>query len=77
MAGFAGGHRPNFVFLLADDMGWGDLPSYGHASTRAHGGWIERGELKMPHLDRMAREGTRFTQFYVARRCVRQAARGS
>lgn len=62
----ASGRRPNFVFLLADDMGWGDLPSYGHASTRAHGGWIERGELKMPHLDRMAREGTRFTQFYVA-----------
>lgn len=71
VAGFGPGvvhaaRRPNIVFLLCDDMGWGDLPSYGHTSTRAHGGWIERGELKMPHLDRMAREGTRFTQFYVA-----------
>ncbi|MCP5112514.1 MAG: sulfatase-like hydrolase/transferase, partial [bacterium] len=46
--------------------GWGDLPAYGHRNVRAHGGWTVRGELKTPHLDRMAREGTRFTQFYVA-----------
>ncbi|MFN3325601.1 MAG: sulfatase [Bryobacteraceae bacterium] len=58
--------RPNFIFILCDDLGWGDLPSFGHRSTTAHGGWIVRGELKTPHLDRMAREGTRFTQFYVA-----------
>lgn len=58
--------RPNFIFLFCDDMGWGDLPCYGHRSVLAHGGWTVRGELKMPQLDRMAREGTRFTQFYVA-----------
>lgn len=58
--------RPNFIFLFCDDLGWGDLPSYGSRNVNAHGGWIVRGELKMPQLDRMAREGTRFTQFYVA-----------
>jgi arylsulfatase A-like enzyme len=58
--------RPNVIFILADDLGWGDLPCYGHRNTVAHGGWLVRGELKMPHLDRMAREGTLFTQFYVA-----------
>ncbi len=58
--------RPNFIFLFCDDLGWGDLPAYGHRNVDAHGGWTVRGELKMPHLDRMAREGTRFTQFYVA-----------
>ncbi len=58
--------RPNFVFLFADDLGWGDLPAFGRRSVRAHGGWIEGGELQTPHLDRMAAEGIRFTQFYVA-----------
>jgi len=46
--------RPNFVFVLADDMGWGDVASYGHP------------DLKTPNIDRMAREGIQFTQFYVA-----------
>mgnify|MGYP000364315191 CR=1 FL=1 len=58
--------KPNLVFLYADDMGWGDLPSYGHRSQQAYGGWTVRGELKMPNLDRMARRGVRFSQFYVA-----------
>lgn len=57
---------PNFVFILADDMGWGDLPSYGHRPEAAYGGWTVRGELKMPNLDRMSRRGVRFTQFNVA-----------
>ncbi|MBM3725917.1 MAG: N-acetylgalactosamine-6-sulfatase [Acidobacteria bacterium] len=66
-AGAAGaGERPNFIFILADDMGWGDLPSYGHRSQRAYGGWTVRGELQMPNLDRMAQRGVRFTQYYVA-----------
>lgn len=60
------GKRPNFVFLLADDMGWGDLPSYGHRSQQAYGGWTVRGELQMPNLERMARRGVRFAQYYVA-----------
>src|SRR5215468_1694562 len=46
--------RPNILLILADDLGWGDLSCYG-------------GKLAAtPHLDRMAKEGVRFTQFYVA-----------
>ena len=60
-----GGKNPNFVFIFCDDLGWADLPVHGHRSVKAHGGWIVRGELKMPNIDRMAQEGTLFTQFYV------------
>lgn len=44
--------RPNIVFILADDLGWGDLGSYGslHNST--------------PNIDRLARGGVRFTHGY-------------
>ncbi|MCH7685883.1 MAG: sulfatase-like hydrolase/transferase [Planctomycetes bacterium] len=45
--------RPNILFILADDLGWGDLGCYGHP------------QIKTPHLDRLARQGTLFTQFYV------------
>ena len=45
--------RPNVIFILADDLGWGDLGCYGHPHIRT------------PHLDRLARQGTLFTQFYV------------
>lgn len=65
-ASLAAERRPNFIFIFCDDLGWGDLPVYGHRNVDAHGGWIVRGELKTPHIDRMAREGTLFTQFYVA-----------
>lgn len=61
-----GDKRPNFIFIFADDMGWGDMPCYGHRNVVAHGGWTVRGELKMPNFDRMAEEGTLFTQFYVS-----------
>jgi N-acetylgalactosamine-6-sulfatase len=53
-AGTAGGRKPNVVFILADDWGWGDLGCYGHR------------RLRTPNLDRMARQGTLFTQFYVS-----------
>jgi N-acetylgalactosamine-6-sulfatase len=45
--------RPNIIFILADDLGWGDLGCYGHP------------QIKTPNLDRLAEEGTLFTQFYV------------
>lgn len=49
----AASKRPNFLFILADDMGWGDLSCYGH------------NELPTPNLDRLAKQGLRLTQFYV------------
>jgi arylsulfatase A-like enzyme len=52
-AGRAGEPRPDIILVLADDLGWGDLGCYG-------------GSTPTPHLDRMAAEGTRFTQAYVA-----------
>ncbi len=48
-----GSDRPNFVLVLADDLGYGDLASYGHPS------------FQTPNLDRMAAEGARFKDFYV------------
>jgi len=45
--------RPNIIFILADDMGWGDLSCYGNTF------------LSTPNLDRLAKGGTLFTQFYV------------
>jgi len=45
--------RPNIIFILADDLGYGDLGSYGQTV------------IKTPRLDKMAQEGMRFTQFYA------------
>jgi len=45
---------PNFVVIFCDDLGYGDLSCYGNKA------------YKTPNLDRMAREGMRFTNFYVA-----------
>lgn len=49
----AGDAPPNFVWILADDLGYGDLGSYGQERIRT------------PHLDRMAEEGMRFTDAYA------------
>ena len=46
--------RPNVVFILADDMGYGDLGSYGVT------------DISTPNLDRLAREGVRLTNSYSA-----------
>jgi len=46
--------RPNIVFILADDLGWGDLACYGHP------------HIQTPNLGRLAREGVRFTSCYSA-----------
>jgi arylsulfatase A-like enzyme len=45
--------RPNLIFILADDLGYGELGCYGQK------------QVQTPHLDRMAAEGMRFTQFYA------------
>jgi N-acetylgalactosamine-6-sulfatase len=45
---------PNIVFILADDLGWGDPHCYG------------RDHIQTPSLDQLAQEGTLFTQFYSA-----------
>ena len=44
---------PNIVFILADDLGYGDLGCYGQK------------RIQTPNIDRMAQEGMRFTQFYA------------
>ncbi len=44
--------RPNVIFILADDLGYGDLGCYGQKRIRT------------PHIDRLAAEGLRFTQAY-------------
>ena len=44
--------KPNLIFILADDLGYGDLGSYGAP------------DLNTPHLDRLAEEGMRFTSNY-------------
>ncbi len=46
--------RPNILFILADDMGWGDLSCYG------------RPDYQTPNLDRLASQGMRFTNAYSA-----------
>lgn len=45
--------KPNIIVIFADDLGYGDLGSYGHPT------------IQTKYLDRMAQEGMRFTQFYV------------
>jgi arylsulfatase A len=52
-AGQVDAGRINIVFILADDLGYGDLGSQGCD------------DIRTPHLDRLAREGVRFTDFYA------------
>jgi len=50
--------KPNFVVILIDDMGYGDIGPFGSKLNRT------------PHLDRMAREGMKLTSFYGAPVCT-------
>lgn len=45
--------RPNLVFIVADDLGYGDLATYGHQI------------VKTPNIDRLAKEGVKFTEYYA------------
>jgi uncharacterized sulfatase len=55
--GQASAVQPNIVIILADDLGWADLACYGNQFNES------------PHLDRLASEGVRFTQFYAGPVC--------
>jgi arylsulfatase A-like enzyme len=48
--------KPNIIIILADDMGYSDIGCYGS-------------EINTPNIDRLAKNGIRFTQFYNAARC--------
>src|SRR5438128_2127420 len=45
--------KPNVIFILSDDLGYGDLGCYGQT------------KIKTPNIDQLAREGMRFTQCYA------------
>ena len=49
-----GSEKPNFILVMADDQGWGDMGYYGHPF------------VKTPHFDEMARSSLRFDRFYSA-----------
>src|SRR5262245_51586121 len=52
-SGAADAKGPNIIFILADDLGYGDVGCYGQK------------RIKTPHIDRLASEGMRFTDFYA------------
>lgn len=55
-AALSAAERPNIILILADDLGFSDIGSYG-------------GEIPTPHLDSLAANGLRFSQFYNTSRC--------
>ena len=59
LAGFGAGaaaSRPNFIFIMADDLGWADVAFHG-------------GNAPTPNLDRLAADGVELTQHYVCPVC--------
>jgi arylsulfatase len=57
----AGQERPNIVYMMADNLGYGDLGSYGGGEIRG---------MPTPRIDQLASEGLRFTQFLVEPGCT-------
>ena len=55
-ASVVGGDRPNIVIVMTDDMGFSDIGSYGS-------------EIPTPHIDSLAKNGIKFSQFYNTGRC--------
>ena len=49
-----GATNPNIIFIFIDDMGWGDVGCYGNDF------------IDTPHIDQLAKDGMRFTNFYAA-----------
>ena len=56
------GRKPNIIFILSDDLSWGDLGCYGQE------------KIKTPNIDRLAKEGMRFTNAYSGASGVRTIA---
>lgn len=54
LSGAIAAERPNVILAMADDMGWMDLSCYGND------------RVATPHIDRLAKEGIKMTQFYAA-----------
>ncbi len=54
LVGHTPARMPNIVIIFTDDQGWGDLSCYGSS------------DVQTPHIDRLADEGMRFTDFYVS-----------
>lgn len=54
---FSQDNKPNIILIVADDLGYSDLSSYGS-------------EIKTPHIDSLAANGSRFNKFYVSPMCV-------
>src|SRR5258705_13924362 len=50
--------RPNVVLIITDDVGYGDIGSYGAP------------DIRTPNIDRLAKEGVRLTDFYAAPQCT-------
>jgi arylsulfatase A-like enzyme len=50
--------RPNVVLIITDDVGYGDIGSYGAV------------DIRTPNIDRLAKEGVRLTDFYAAPQCT-------
>ena len=48
--------RPNIILIMVDDMGYSDIGCYG-------------GEVQTPNIDKLAKGGLRFTQFYNTAKC--------